>query len=142
VAIGQTLSKIKSGENMNCPKCNSMMEAITFAGTQVDRCTNCQGIWFDAREKEKLSGAKNSHSIDVGNSDTGRKYNEITKIDCPRCNLPMEAMIDKDQFHIQYEYCTSCYGSFLDAGEFRDLKEHTIAERFKQMVKTVRSNIK
>jgi Zn-finger nucleic acid-binding protein len=51
-------------------------------------------------------------------------------------------MVDKDQFHIQYETCPACFGTFYDAGEFRDLKEHTVAERFQQMVATVRSNLR
>jgi len=54
----------------------------------------------------------------------------------------MTSMIDKDQFHIQYEYCLLCSGTCFDAGEFRDFKENTIIERFKQMVETIRSNLK
>ena len=46
-----------------------------------------------------------------------------------------------DQFHIKYESCPSCFGAFFDAGEFRDLKEHTVIERFSQMLRTLRTNL-
>jgi Zn-finger nucleic acid-binding protein len=40
----------------------------------------------------------------------------------------MIRMVDVDQHHIDYEACTTCYGIFLDAGEFKDLKSFTIAD--------------
>ncbi len=53
---------------------------------------------------------------------------------CPKCQNDMEAIeydgIEVDrcktcqkQPHIQYEECTSCRGSFFDAGEFADLMQ-------------------
>ena len=35
---------------MRCPKCYTAMEQVKYAGTEVDRCVNCNGIWFDAGE--------------------------------------------------------------------------------------------
>ena len=52
----------------------------------------------------------------------------------------MLPMIDKDQHHIHYESCPTCYGTFFDAGEFRDLKEFNVVERFIEMVRTLRQN--
>ena len=39
---------------MKCPKCFSPMVKVQFADAQVDRCTNCQGLFFDEFEKEAL----------------------------------------------------------------------------------------
>jgi Zn-finger nucleic acid-binding protein len=49
--------------------------------------------------------------------------------------------VDKDQFHIKYESCPTCFGTFFDAGEFSDLKDHTVVERFRQMLATVRTHL-
>jgi len=46
-----------------------------------------------------------------------------------------------DQFHIKYESCPICYGTFFDAGEFRDLKENSVLERFMHMLQTLRTNL-
>lgn len=52
---------------MECPKCHSTMEEVTFGRNMViDRCTNCKGIWFDAGEAETLKGKWMSEFIDSG----------------------------------------------------------------------------
>ena len=53
----------------------------------------------------------------------------------------MIPMVDKNQYHIKYEACPNCFGTFFDAGEFRDLKEFSVAERFRRMLDTLRSNL-
>ena len=88
----------------------------------------------------KMEGAE---SIDIGAEQVDQNYNELRDILCPACGheQQMIPMVDKDQFHIKYEACPSCYGLFFDAGEFTDLKEHTVIERFRQMMDTLRSNL-
>lgn len=100
----------------------------------MDRCTNCGGIWFGAQEKEVLAQNKEAGSIDLGDKRIGRKYNEMRNIDCPKCEVKMLRMADKTQFHIQYEFCPACLGTFFDAGEFKDLSELSVLERLKKMV--------
>ena len=126
---------------MNCPKCGAGMEIVIFENIEVDRCENCFGLWFDMLEKEDLEMIAHSESIDIGEKRIGEMYNDIRKIDCPKCNVVMIQMIDKTQFHIQYESCPTCFGIFFDAGEFRDLKEHTVIERFKEMLDTIRTHL-
>jgi len=130
------------GENMKCPKCDSDFESVTYKEIQVDRCTGCYGLWFDMLEMDDLKKIAGAGSIDIGDKKVGDVHDQNRKIDCPKCHVPMIEMIDKDQFHIRFECCSSCYGTYFDAGEFRDLKEHTVMERFKQMISTVRTNLK
>jgi len=126
---------------MQCPKCQSQFEKITFTDIEVDRCLGCRGLWFDMLEKEDLAQIAGSETIDIGSDQVGRQYRDMQDIDCPQCDEPMIPMVDKDQSHIKYESCPICYGAFFDAGEFRDLKEHTVLERFTQMLRTLRSNL-
>ena len=118
---------------MECPKCNSDMEKITYEKIEVDRCTNCKGIWFDMLEHEHLKAIEDSESIDIGDPKVGKEYNSIDKIDCPVCHTEMIRMVDREQPHIRYEACKSCYGVFFDAGEFRDYKEETILDFFRDL---------
>ena len=126
---------------MKCPKCNSEFEKITYADIEVDRCLGCRGLWFDMLEKDDLARIEGSEAVDIGSAQVGRQYRDMQDIDCPQCSEPMLPMVDKDQFHIKYESCPICYGTFFDAGEFRDLKEHTVLERFSEMLRTLRSNL-
>jgi len=126
---------------MDCPKCKSEFETVSFKDIEFERCTKCKGLWFDMLEKEDLLKISDSALIDIGSEQADQKYRDMQEINCPKCNRRMLAMVDKDQFHIKYESCMSCFGTFFDAGEFRDLKEHTVLERFTQMLKTLRKNL-
>lgn len=118
---------------MNCPKCKSGMEKVNYQDITVDRCTNCEGIWFDMLEQEKLKEMNGSEAIDIGDPDTGEKFNKIEDINCPKCTTKMIKMVDAKQHHIWFEKCTICYGVFFDAGEFKDYKEENILDFFKDL---------
>jgi Zn-finger nucleic acid-binding protein len=109
------------------------MATIVFNDVEVDRCTNCQGLWFDEFEKEALKKLKGSDAIDTGARSLGERFNKIDRINCPRCSTLMIRMVDVDQPHIWFEHCKVCGGSFFDAGEFKDLKHHTILDFFKDL---------
>lgn len=126
---------------MDCPKCRASMETLVVEGIAVDRCTDCKGIWFDMLEMDDLKKIEGSESIDIGDELTGKRFSRLRKIDCPVCNTLMVPMVDKDQFEIEYELCPTCFGTFFDAGEFRELKHETIIKRFKQMLQILRSNL-
>lgn len=39
---------------MKCPKCGYDLVTGTFENVEIDQCTHCHGIWFDAGEAESL----------------------------------------------------------------------------------------
>ena len=112
------------------------MDKVTFGSVVVDRCTSCKGLWFDAREHERLKDVKGAETIDTGArastaaADAPKQPGDA-KIDCSVCHTRMIRMVDHQQPHIHYESCTVCHGVFFDAGEFRDYKEQTVSEWFK-----------
>ena len=113
---------------MNCPKCDAAMESVTFQSVQVDRCTACGGIWFDASELEELKKIHGSEAIDTGDRETGQKMDPVRKVNCPVCHTPMIAMSDIHHPHLHYESCKVCYGAFFDAGEFHTYKKHGVLD--------------
>jgi Zn-finger nucleic acid-binding protein len=40
---------------MRCPKCWADMDQIMIDGTEIDRCSACHGLWFDAVELTDLA---------------------------------------------------------------------------------------
>lgn len=49
--------QLKEGQSafwMKCPKCGSTMDEVELAGIMVDKCNQCQGIYFDRGELELL----------------------------------------------------------------------------------------
>lgn len=125
---------------MNCPKCISPMELVTFGGMEVHRCTGCHGLYFGEFETEQLRRMPGADSIDTGDTQIGREFNEVDCIQCPRCGggSRMIRMVDREQHHIWFEHCTVCGGSFFDAGEFRDLAHHNILDFFRDLLAPAR----
>ena len=113
---------------MKCPKCYSPMEAIQFQDIEVNKCTGCEGIWFDDMEQELLKHLKGSEAIDTGDPKDGAQFNNIDDYRCPRCGGNMVKMVDNEQPHIWYERCHSCFGVFFDAGEFSDYKNRSFVD--------------
>jgi PAT family beta-lactamase induction signal transducer AmpG len=106
---------------MRCPKCRADMEQIDYEGTEIDRCTICNGIWFDAGEIDVLGNSQAAAAIDTGDKGVGQQSNEINSYQCPRCSGQMAQVVDPERPHIHYETCGSCNGSYLDAGELSDI---------------------
>ncbi len=124
---------------MRCPKCRADMEQVVHEGVEIDRCTTCNGIWFDAGEVESLRNKEAAAAIDTGQTRTGKKFNTVDDYPCPRCGGEMEKHVDPQQRHIWFESCTDCYGSFFDAGEFRDLAQLTASDIFKRLFASKRA---
>jgi PAT family beta-lactamase induction signal transducer AmpG len=139
MAIGASEAGVFWSGAMRCPKCRSDMEQIEYEGTEVDRCTICGGLWFDAGELELMRNKQAATAIDTGDPGTGKQSNSIDNYRCPRCSAAMLRVADPRQRHIWYETCSACNGSFFDAGEFRDLSELTISDFFKGLVAAKRS---
>jgi len=119
---------------MRCPKCRADMDQIMIDGTEIDRCSACHGLWFDAGELSKFRNKEAAAALDIGDVETGKKQNEIEHYRCPRCAGPMNRLVDPKQPHIWFEQCGSCRGSFFDAGELTDLATVSVSDFFKRFV--------
>lgn len=133
IGIGGNEAGIFWSGAMRCPKCRADMEQVNYEGTEIDRCTICNGIWFDAGEIEILRDKQAAAAIDIGDEKTGKESNVIDRYQCPRCSGAMVRVVDPRQTHIWYETCGSCHGSYLDAGELRDLSNASITDFFRDL---------
>ncbi len=117
---------------MQCPKCHGAMAPVVFGGIEVDRCTQCGGLWLDSGEKEGLKALKGSAAIDAGVS-AAETYKRLDRIVCPHCTTQMTRLVDARQHHIWYENCSVCDGVFFDAGEFSDYQRETLGDFIKSL---------
>lgn len=44
----------RKSHHMKCPKCGYDLITGDWDGIQIDQCTHCHGIWFDAGEAEAV----------------------------------------------------------------------------------------
>ncbi len=124
---------------MRCPKCRADMEQIKIDGVEIDRCSSCQGLWFDLGELERLRDSKTAKAIDIGDPAGGKLQNAIDRYACPRCGGSMIRMVDPQQSHIWYEQCGSCHGSYFDAGEFADLATFNVSDILRRFTTSERT---
>lgn len=47
--------KLKELHYMRCPKCGMEMIEIDYKGIEIDKCSECEGIWLDAGELEAVA---------------------------------------------------------------------------------------
>lgn len=112
-------------KSLSCPKCGGKLEPVMYEIIEVDRCCQCNGIWFDSSEAENLKKLRGSEQIDIGKVDNENQKEELeTHILCPHCNIPMIKMLDFDKHPIWYETCPQCEGIWFDAGEFKKFKDN------------------
>jgi Zn-finger nucleic acid-binding protein len=96
------------------------METVAFGGIEVERCGGCKGLWFDAREHEKLRDVKGAAAtLDIGDPRPDAGKETRGKIQCPACHTQMIQLTIQGKGRLKVESCTVCHGAFFDAGEFR-----------------------
>lgn len=52
--------RLKKLHWMRCPKCGMELSTILFKGVAIDKCYNCNGVYLDDGELEKLAGKESS----------------------------------------------------------------------------------
>lgn len=122
-------------QQLQCPKCSAPMEQVQVEATQVDRCTKCRGLWFDALEDQDIRGTEAAETLDTAAVPPESGKREKGAIDCPRCKTRMIHMVDRLGKRIQYESCPRCHGKFLDAGEFRATEPRSIKDTVRRFMK-------
>ena len=120
--------------SLQCPKCEHGMDEVTHENITIDRCSNCQGLWFDGDEAQQLKLKQASKIVDTGDPREGWKWDSHADIRCPRCSKEMKKTADPDQKHIWYELCEE-HGMFMDAGEFTDFEEETLLDCFRGLIR-------
>ena len=121
---------IQPGMHLNCPHCAGVMARLELGAFCVDRCAACGGICLDASELERVKATQGAiPRIDPGKPGGGQAGRGRTPRLCPRDRTGLEERRDPRQAHVVVDRCPMCLGMFLDAGELRDLGEHTLVER-------------
>ena len=135
---------------MLCPVCKIPAIVVEYDDIELDYCTNCCGVWFDAGELELLL-----ESADLGGSeaflDSILAAADATekKRRCPICNLKMKKSFVDGQDGKLIDICPDEHGIWFDGGELEHLlgslagEKHTenpayqkLLEFFGEMFKT------
>ena len=106
---------------MKCPKCQSeTLVGHKIEDVGVDRCSSCEGIWFDAQELGELlaEDAKQVASLRRGSV---REELAGKKGNCPRDGGELLRVYSAIEKTVIIDACPDCRGIWLDGGEFAKL---------------------
>lgn len=104
---------------MKCPKCNTELEKKSYRGMEVDRCSNCNGMWLDLQELDQLEDKafdKDELKGTIVFSSTPTEHR------CPHCG----SQLRKFQYRLhglELEYCENKHGYWLDDDEEKRVLE-------------------
>ena len=115
---------------MDCPKCTGTLAEQTFGGVSVDRCDQCEGIWFDAKEVRALvSHAKdNPDEIPKSKASPTSERLDAASGSCPKCGESLHRVESLAVEGLHYDQCMACRGAWLDAGELGQIVSKEGAE--------------
>ena len=106
---------------MQCPKCKTAtLVEFTVDETAVDRCSTCNGTWFDKRE---LSHLLAEEANQVARLLKGAMVEQAAgrKGDCPRDGSSLLRIYSAIDRAVIVDACAECHGIWLDGGEFEKL---------------------
>ena len=46
---------------VHCPKCDGTLVPLTYEDVRLDRCVNCNGVWLEAEDLNRLMKQPESH---------------------------------------------------------------------------------
>lgn len=110
-----------------CPRCDRPLMILAYKGIEVDACSQCGGVWFDAGEIEDLLERTGVCPEDPqvafltrpsARSAQGKRL-------CPRCDERMEEhrapAAAGDAEDLTVDRCPRGHGVWFDRGEFHRL---------------------
>jgi Zn-finger nucleic acid-binding protein len=98
------------------------MDIYTWRGVTVDICQVCHGIWFDFKEMADVDAAGTLDEIDDAFKGTYQEKAVEESMKAPRRHCPRDGTeLNRHEWFndskIMMDYCPTCSGVFLDAGE-------------------------
>jgi Zn-finger nucleic acid-binding protein len=96
--------------DLSCPKCNEALKRPCNMG--LWKCVECRGFWSGRADSDDLDRSSRER-FDRLRGVLGSSGN-LTGLTCPECHGGLHSKLVRD---IEFDWCLSCGGVFLDLGE-------------------------
>lgn len=109
---------------MICPVCKTDMIVVEYNDIELDYCSDCRGVWFDAGELGLL--LKAGETGEIGEFLYGMQQTENAKTNeqkrrCPICTSKMDKKDIGEEPKILIDVCGKGHGLWFDGGEVTQL---------------------
>jgi Zn-finger nucleic acid-binding protein len=129
---------------MKCPRDGTQLDKVRIAGIEIDKCHQCDGIWFDRGELDRVRDAKVTDAEETlereyGNPSFRRGRTEGYML-CPRCaDKRLQQYTYTYMNPVRIDRCEDCFGVWLDKGELDAIVGET--ERLTQLASDSRLRV-
>jgi len=109
---------------MICPVCDKDMIVVEYKGIELDYCTVCHGVWFDAGELGLLLKSLGVESLKLSVDsllDAPEPDHKEKHCRCPICRQKMRKVTLIEQPAIIIDACRRGDGLWFDGGELSSL---------------------
>lgn len=116
---------------MNCPRCDKQLISSRYEDIEIDKCSNCYGIWLDDGEleaiikkrikvftKEELRSAVEHSFLGVP------KGQRDIHLSCPKCLAPMNTINYAISSGIILDRCLNNCGIWFDKSELEKVQAY------------------
>lgn len=120
---------------MHCPKCREKkdLKRVKESGVELDYCTECGGIWFDAGELKKVVEERIDLRFDAVKTKETPMMTDYKTAVCPVCGKPMAKDTGTGVAGLTVDRCGACGGVWLDGGEFKRIKNASLLASLKDL---------
>ncbi len=126
-----------------CPECSTEMQSITVGidkKTEIEKCPNCEGLFFDNQELQDLVSSLKEYPVDSTiRFDTKTANGSIwdrEQYKCPICGEKMQKAYYEVKSSVAFDYCLG-HGVYLNKGELTAIirwkKENKLANKHKDI---------
>lgn len=113
---------------MNCPHCTTeILIAIEYDRVELDYCTECKGLWFDAGELELLFGDRDAAERFLSIGSPAQAPPGEKKRLCPECDVTLDKEATASDPPVIFDHCPNGDGLWLDHGELETILAHAEA---------------
>lgn len=120
---------------MKCPRDGAKLAPVMIGAIEIDKCHQCDGLWFDPGELERIQKMDRTDFEDQIEQQYGNPTVEPGETDgymrCPRCD---EGRLNEVTYtfvkRVKIDRCDTCFGVWIDddeldaiLGEKKDLEK-------------------
>ena len=100
---------------MICPACREEMIVAEYGKIELDICSHCDGVWFDAEELSLLLGTLHLDLDGLGRPAAKKTAEAVRK--CPYCRKKMQKIVLGPSHGVMIDRCIKGHGLWFDGGE-------------------------
>ena len=112
--IFNNLISVNKRGHLKCPDCYELMNLYSCQNVVIDKCSSCQGIWFDHKEFGVFKRTLDSHTLSrVEINFKPPQLDSISLSTCPRCEVILDDKNYSYKSGVKFKTCHNCNGIWL-----------------------------